>query len=99
VRNEELYDDLDGLGMSVEKKDEETLTVKAVYKFEVPSAAESEDILAQVKDDLEMVDLATMGLATLTYECSNPEAKPKGEFIEATTSMHIDSFSYFSLAQ
>lgn len=93
-KNVLLYDDLTALGMSVEKKDEKTLKVKAVYKFDVPGAAKDEDTLANIKDDLTTIDLTVM-----KGECFEPEAEAKGEFVEGTTSMYIDDFSYFDLAQ
>jgi len=98
VRNAELYRDSVGLGMTVKKKDTETLEVKAVYKFEAAGAAASEDTLAKVKDDLITIDLAKMNLTTAEYDCFKPKATPEDEFIEATVSMHIEEFSYCSLA-
>jgi len=93
-KNVVLYDDLAALGMSVEKKDENTLRVNAVYKFDVPGAAKDEDTLANIKNDLTTIDLTVM-----KGECFEPEAEAKGEFVEGTTSMYVDDFSYFDLAE
>ena len=93
-RNDSLYDDLTALGMSVDEKDENTLELKAVYKFDVPGAAKDQDTLANIKDDLTTIDLRVM-----KGECFDPEAEPKEEFVEASASMYTDDFSYFDLAQ
>lgn len=91
-RNRVLYDDLDGAGMSVVKEDEETLKVKAVYKFEVSGAASNQDTLTRIKDDLARIELMVMrGM------CFDTEADAHDEFIHGTASMHIADFSYFDL--
>jgi hypothetical protein len=93
-RNEELYDRLVALGMSVQRKDEETLKVKAVYEFEVANAAKYENTLAKVKDDLMKPDVPI-----IKAECFDPEVKSEDEFIDGTALMHISDFSYFSLSE
>ena len=93
-RNEELYDRLVALGMSVQRRNEETLKAKAVYEFEVANAAKYEDTLVKVKDDL-----TKPNVPIIKGECFDPEVKPKDEFIEGTALMHISDFSYFSLSE
>jgi hypothetical protein len=92
-RNEELYDRLIALGMSVQRKNEETLKVKTVYEFEIANAAKSEDTLAKVKDDLTKPDVPI-----IKAECFDPKVKPEDEFIDGTALMYISDFSYFSLS-
>ncbi|MBM4463385.1 MAG: hypothetical protein FJ012_08625 [Chloroflexi bacterium] len=93
-RNEDLYDRLIALGMSVQIRNKETLKVKAVYEFEVANAAKHERTLVKVRDDL-----TKPGVPIIKGECFDPEAKPKNEFIEGTALMRITSFSYFNLSE
>lgn len=94
AKNETLYEDLVGLGVSVNKKDNTTLDVKVEYKFAVSGAAASEDTLTKVQDDLAEVDLPA-----IKVKCSDAEVSSKDEFIEATGSMSIEDFSYFALVE
>ena len=89
-----LNEELIGLGMSVGKKDDKTLKVKAVYKFAASGAARSEYTLDKIKDDL-----TAMNLPSIKVKCFEPEAIPKEKFVEATASMYITDFSYFGLDQ
>ncbi|MFC1925950.1 hypothetical protein ACFLW2_04555, partial [Chloroflexota bacterium] len=92
AKNEEMYEDLIGLGASVETKDDETFKVKAVYKFAVSGAAEDEDIQAEIEDNLTEIDLPAIKI-----ECFEPKASSKDEFIEATASMKLDNFAYYAI--
>jgi hypothetical protein len=93
-RNEDLYDRLVALGMSVQRRNKDTLKVKAVYEFEIANAAKYEVTLVKIKDDLTGSDVPI-----IKGECFDPDVKPKNEFIEGTALMRISDFSYFSLSE
>lgn len=93
-RNQTLYLDLVGVGMSLEKGDEETLKLKAFYKFDVSGAAKDQDTLTKVMDHLAVIDLTTM-----QAKGADREVKSKDEFIEGTATVHISDFAYFNLVE
>jgi len=93
TKNEELYKNLLGIGMSLQKNNEATLKVKAFYKFKVAGAAKDEDTISDIKNDL-----AAMDLPAIKCVCFDTNADSNGEFIEAQAMMYINDFSFFNLA-
>ena len=91
-RNGVLYDDLEGIGVSVAREGEKTLVVEAVYKFKVSGAASDQDTLIRIKNDLAEIELTVM-----RGTCFDPEVKAHDKFVEGSASMHILDFSYFDL--
>lgn len=89
----EYYENLIGLGISVQEKNKDTVTVNAVFRFANAGAAGRANTLKAIEDDLRDMDLAA-----IKCKCFEAEIHVKDEFIKAKSPMAMDNFSYFNLA-
>lgn len=88
----EYYENLIGLGISVQENNKDTLTVNAVYRFANAGATGRENTLKAIEDDLR-----TMDLPAIKCKCFEPEIHIEAEFIKAKSPMAMNNFPYFNL--